>query len=161
MDRFFIQVPRHVPRFKNLIKTSYYYIRLQESQDSLLNPIRTPPGCLPQVVTPDARVPTDGYWDLNSNKQKTEAKIKTRDQKIEAHGIQFTPFSLLLQFFTTDDNKQHPQFQQKTNKMGKKDKLEWRPSTRPCLTRQTVQPSSQCKSHDAGATSPTAQQLSQ
>ena len=25
MDRFLIQVPRHVPRFKNLIKTSYYY----------------------------------------------------------------------------------------------------------------------------------------
>ena len=25
MDRFLIQVPRHVPRSKNLIKTSYYY----------------------------------------------------------------------------------------------------------------------------------------
>ena len=44
MDRFFIQVSRHVPRFKNLIKTSYYYIRFQESHHSLLYPIRTPPG---------------------------------------------------------------------------------------------------------------------
>ena len=33
--------------------------------------------------------------------------------------------------------------------------LAFRPSTRPCLTRKTVQPSSQCKSHDAGATTHT------
>ena len=44
MDRFFIQVPRHVPRFQEFNKQPITLRSSQESQDSLLYPIGTPPG---------------------------------------------------------------------------------------------------------------------
>ena len=109
---FFIQVPRHVPHFKNLIKTSYYY-SVSKSLKTLYSTQSEHPGCLPQVISPDARVPTDGYWDPKSNKSKKsrlkKLKNSPRDQKFRqirgsrdsVYTLFFAP-AVFLQLTTTN-----------------------------------------------------------
>ena len=138
MDRSFIQVPRHVPRFKNLIKTSYYYIRFQESQDSLLNPIRTPPGVFLRLWPLTQEYLRTVTGTKNQKTETQEIKNRNTGSKTEGHGLGLHPFLFSLSLYNWRQQNTLPQFAPKDEQDGQKTTmLAFLPSTRPCSTRET------------------------